>query len=53
MDPINLIYYAVICAILSALSPRVPALHWRLGIGAFVGLVAAGLLPSLKAAIGL
>ena len=48
MDPINLIYYAAICAGLSAMSPRVPALHWRLGIGAVVGLGAAAFLPWLK-----
>lgn len=48
MDFVNLAYYAIICAVLSALSPRVPALHWRLGIGAVVGLVAAGLLPLVK-----
>jgi hypothetical protein len=48
MDPINLVYYAAICAGLSALSPRVPTLPWRLGIGALVGLIAATFLPFVK-----
>ena len=48
MDLINLAYYAIICAVLSAFSPKVPALPWRLGIGAAVGLVAAAFLPMLK-----
>ena len=52
MDPINLVYYAAICATLSALSPKVPALPWRLGIGAAVGLGAAAFLPLVKSVVG-
>ena len=48
MDPINMVYYAAICAGLSALSPKVPGLPWRLGIGALVGLGAAAVLPLVR-----
>ena len=51
MDPINMVYYAGICAGLAALSPRVPALPWRLGVGAVVGLGAAALLPLVRSAM--
>lgn len=53
MDPVNMIYYAVICAGLAGLSPRFRTLPLRLAIGAGVGLVAAGLLPSVSTALGL
>lgn len=53
MDPVNMAYYAVVCAGLAGLSPRFRTLPLRLVIGAVVGLVAAGLLPSLSAALGL
>lgn len=53
MDPINLAYYATVCALLSALSPQLRTPIWRLGIGAIVGLIAAGGLPYLKALAGI
>ena len=53
MDPIALVYYAVICAGLAGLSPRFKTLMLRLGIGAVVGLVAAGMLPAVHQAFGL
>ncbi|WP_168161494.1 hypothetical protein [Oceanicola sp. S124] len=52
MDPVNLVYYAVICAGLSGLSPRLRTLPLRLAVGALVGLVAAGLLPQITSALG-
>jgi hypothetical protein len=48
MDPIALTFYAVVCGLLSAASPRIPRLPVRLGIGAAVGLVAATVLPLVK-----
>ncbi|SNR32831.1 hypothetical protein [Puniceibacterium sediminis] len=53
MDPITLTFYATVCACLSAVAPRVPRLPVRLAIGALVGLVAATLLPFLRAAAGI
>jgi hypothetical protein len=52
MDPVTATYYAAICAALSAGAPRVPTLPVRLALGAVVGLVAAALLPGLRAALG-
>jgi len=52
MEPITLTYYAVVCGGLGALSPRIGGLLPRLGIGAVVGLVAAGLLPLVRGLIG-
>lgn len=51
MDPFAMIYYAVVCAALSAVSPRFRTLPWRLVAGAVVGVVAAGLLPTVVAAL--
>ena len=48
MDPINLLYYAAICAALSAVSPRFKTMPLRLMIGAVVGLIAAAVLPFAK-----
>lgn len=53
MDPITMTYYAAICAALGAAAPRIPALPVRLAVGAGVGLVAAAVLPGLRAAVGL
>jgi len=52
MDAVNLAYYAVICALLSVAAPYLNRRIIRLGVGALVGLVAAGALPLLKAVFG-
>ncbi|SMY09013.1 hypothetical protein [Flavimaricola marinus] len=48
MDAINLAYYAVVCALLSAGAPYLERRLVRLLVGAIVGLAAASLLPQLK-----
>lgn len=48
MDPITLIFYAVVCGSLSAIAPRFPGMPIRIGIGAAVGILAASLLPLIK-----
>lgn len=53
MDLFALAFYAVICAILSVLAPNLPRPAHRFGLGAAVGVVAAAILPGIKAAFGL
>lgn len=48
MDPLTLIYYALVCSVLSAFAPRLPTLPVRLAIGAAVGVIAAVLLPFVR-----
>lgn len=52
MDPIALVFYAVICGLLSLFAPSLGGMLPRLALGAVVGIVAAALLPTLKALIG-
>lgn len=49
MDPITLGYYALVCAIVGAASPRFGRLPSRLIAGAVIGIGAATLLPLLRA----
>lgn len=49
MDPVALLYYATICAVLSGFAPRIDTLGPRLLLGAAIGVAAAGSLPHLKA----
>lgn len=51
MDPVTLVYYAVICGLLSAFGPRLARRIVRLSIGAVIGLIAAAALPYLKTAL--
>lgn len=51
MDPVTIVYYALVCGTLSAVAPSVPRLPIRLAIGALVGLVAASVLPQIKEAL--
>ncbi len=53
MDPIALLFYAMVCACLSWAAPRLGAGWVRFGIGAVVGIVAATLLPELRGALGI
>ena len=52
MDPFTIGFYAIVCAGLSAVAPRVPKLPVRLAVGAAVGVIAATLLPEIKSMIG-
>lgn len=52
MDPITLAFYGAVCGLLAAFVPSASrAFRFALGVG--VGLVAASLLPPLRALIGL
>lgn len=53
MDPVTATYYAVVCAALAVVSARIPLILLRLVLGAGVGLVAAALLPQVRAGLGL
>ena len=48
MEPISLGFYAVVCGVLSAASPRLGGFLPRLLTGAVVGVIAAALLPVIK-----
>lgn len=48
MDPISLVYYAVICAVLSVVAPSMSTSTIRLAVGAVVGMAAAGGLPLVQ-----
>ncbi|WP_238366380.1 hypothetical protein [Mesobacterium pallidum] len=52
MDPIAIVYYLAVCAALTVYSPRIKSTGLRMGIGAGVGMVAAGALPYLKTFAG-
>ncbi len=53
MDVTALIFYAIVCGLLSLAGPRLGAPLMRLGIGAGVGILAAALLPGLRGMVGL
>lgn len=53
MDPIAIVFYAVICGTLSAFAPQFGGMAPRLAIGAAVGIAAAIVLPLIKGAMGL
>lgn len=53
MDPVTLVFYAVVCGLLGLAAPAMRTAKMRLGIGAAVGLVAAALLPVLRGMVGL
>jgi len=52
MDPFTVGFYAIVCAGLSAVAPRVPRLPVRLAVGAVVGVIATTVLPQIKGIIG-
>lgn len=52
MDLTALLFYALVCGLLSWAGPRLGAPFVRFGIGAMVGIVAAAVLPSLRALVG-
>lgn len=53
MDPLALIYYAMICGALSYFAPNLRTPVARLSVGAAVGVVAASLLPMLHGLLGI
>lgn len=53
MDFVVLAYYAIVCGILALAAPWLTRALVRLVVGACVGLMAAGVLPSLRDWLGL
>ncbi len=49
MDPVSLVYYAIICGVLCWAGPRIGGPVLRVIAGVIVGMLAAGVLPALKA----
>ncbi len=52
MDPVSLIFYAIVCGLLGLASPNLGGTATRLGVGAGVGVLAAATLPLLKGMMG-
>jgi len=48
MDPINLLYYGIVCGGLALLAPELRSRPARALAGILVGLAAAALLPMVK-----
>jgi hypothetical protein len=48
LDPVTLAYYGLICGALSFVAPRWRKPGLRFLVGILVGLVAAGLLPTIR-----
>ena len=53
IDPVALVFYALVCGVLSLAAPSAGRPLVRLGLGAVVGIGAAALLPVIRAALGL
>lgn len=53
MDPVTMSYYASVCAALGYGAGGIRSKVLRIGLGVAVGLVAAALLPSIRAGLGL
>ena len=52
MDITALVFYAIVCGVLSMMAPNLGGRLSRLALGAAVGVVAAVLLPFLRDFIG-
>lgn len=51
MEPVSLVFYAVVCGLLSVFAPNFGGVMPRMAIGAVVGIVAAVSLPFLRGAV--
>ncbi|MGE0501795.1 MAG: hypothetical protein AB7I79_12680 [Rhizobiaceae bacterium] len=52
MDPVTLTFYAAVCGLLAGFVPTASR-AFRIALGIGVGLVAAAVLPPLRAAMGI
>jgi len=52
MEPISLVFYAVVCGLLSAFAPNLGGFPIRLAVGAAVGIAAAAALPFVRGMMG-
>ncbi|MBX3531123.1 MAG: hypothetical protein KF849_10985 [Rhizobiaceae bacterium] len=53
MDPVTLSFYAVVCGLLAGFAPSAGSRAFRIALGIGVGLVAASVLPPLRASLGI
>ena len=53
MDPVTLSFYAVVCGLLAGFSPTAASRAFRIALGIGVGLVAAAMLPPIRASLGI
>jgi hypothetical protein len=53
MDPVNAVFYALICGTLAAYAPTAGGRAARAVLGIAVGVIASSLLPFLKSFLGL
>ncbi|GAA2823962.1 hypothetical protein EDC40_105167 [Aminobacter aminovorans] len=53
MDPVTMVFYAVVCGGLAAAAPSFQSRAARLALGTITGIVAASLLPLLRRALGI
>ena len=53
MDFFALAFYASVCSVLSVVAPSFPRPLHRLGLGAAVGVIAAAVLPWIRAQLGM
>jgi len=51
MDPVSIIFYAVICGALGLAGPRLGSAPVRSGIGTAVGIIAAIALPVIRTSL--
>ncbi|PTX57637.1 hypothetical protein C8N43_2308 [Litoreibacter ponti] len=52
MDILSLVFYAIVCGLLSVFAPNFGSTATRMGIGAVVGIAAAALLPMIRGVFG-
>ncbi|MGR3512686.1 MAG: hypothetical protein ACU0GG_07960 [Paracoccaceae bacterium] len=52
MDPVALVFYAIVCGLLSLFAPNLGGRAARMAVGAGVGVAAAALLPVVHGVIG-
>jgi hypothetical protein len=52
MEPISLVFYAVVCGLLSVFAPNLGGVAPRMAVGAVVGIAAAAALPFLRGMMG-
>lgn len=52
MEPISLVFYAVVCGLLSVFAPSLGGAAPRMAIGAAVGVLAATALPVMRGMMG-
>ncbi|NNE87097.1 MAG: hypothetical protein HKN27_03395 [Silicimonas sp.] len=52
MEPISLVFYAVVCGVLSLVAPKLGAMIPRFAVGAVVGAGSAAALPSIVGMMG-